>query len=263
MAETSEIAVPSSRRPASRAADRGEDIDPFQLASDGQVGGGKASVSLDAVKADLEVQAFIRNANRNLGAIGYTEHGFRHVGLVANIARNILKRMGFDRRPQELAAIAAYLHDIGNVVSRLDHARTGALLAHGILRRLGATPEDAAMVMGAIGSHEDEGHIGEPVHAVSAALILADKADVHRSRVRNPDPTTFDQHDRVNYAATSSRLRVDPDARSITLELEIDTAIAPVMHYFEIFLPRMLMSRRAAEALGYAFHITINDVSVL
>jgi len=180
---------------------------------------------------------------------------------VANIARNILKRMGFDRRHQELAAISGYLHDIGNVVSRLDHARTGALLAHGILSRLGATPEDAAIVMGAIGSHEDEGHLGDPVHAVSAALILADKADVHRSRVRNTDPTTFDQHDRVNFAATSSRLRVDPDAKSITLE--IDTSIAPVMQYFEIFLPRKLMSRRAAEALGYAFHITINDVSVL
>ena len=263
MAEASEIAVPSSRRPASRITGRDEDGDPFQVSSDGQVGGSKASVTLDAVKADPEVQAFIRNANRNLGVIGYTEHGFRHVGLVANIARNILKRMGFDRRQQELAAIAAYLHDIGNVVSRLDHARTGALLAHGILRRLGATPEDAAIVMGAIGSHEDEGHIGEPVHAVSAALILADKADVHRSRVRNPEPTSFDQHDRVNFAATSSRLRVDPDAKFITLELEIDTSIAPVMHYFEIFLPRMLMSRRAAEALGYAFHITINDVSVL
>ena len=263
MAEAPEIAIPVSRRPASRAAQRDDDADPFQVASDGQTSGGKASVSLDAVKADPEVQAFIRNANRNLGAIGYTEHGFRHVGLVANIARNILKRMGFDRRQQELAAIAAYLHDIGNVVSRLDHARTGALLANGILQRLGATPEDAAIVMGAIGSHEDEGHIGEPVHAVSAALILADKADVHRSRVRNPDPTTFDQHDRVNFAATSSRLRVDSDDKSVTLELEIDTAIAPVMHYFEIFLPRMLMSRRAAEALGYAFHITINDVSVL
>jgi hypothetical protein len=162
-----------------------------------------------------------------------------------------------------LAAISGYLHDIGNVVSRLDHARTGALLAHSILSRLGATHEDTAIVMGAIGSHEDEGHLGDPVHAVSAALILADKADVHRSRVRNPDPTTFDQHDRVNFAATSSRLRVDAEDKSITLELEIDTAIAPVMHYFEIFLPRMLMSRRAAEALGYAFHITINDVSVL
>jgi uncharacterized protein len=262
MAEAPEIAIPRRRRTASRPGD-GDAADPFRAASDGQTSGGKASVGLDTVKADAEAQSFIRNANRNLGAIGYTEHGFRHVGLVANIARIILKRMGFDRRQQELAAIAGYLHDIGNVVSRFDHARTGALLAHGILSRLGATPEDAAIVMGAIGSHEDEGHIGEPVHAVSAALILADKADVHRSRVRNNDPTTFDQHDRVNFAATSSRLRVDPEEKSVTLELEIDTSIAPVMHYFEIFLPRMLMSRRAAEALGYAFHITINDVSVL
>jgi metal-dependent HD superfamily phosphatase/phosphodiesterase len=262
MAEAPQISVPRRRPSASRAIEREGNVDPFQVASDGQTSA-KASVTLETVKADPEVQAFIRNANRNLGVIGYTEHGFRHVGLVANIARNILKRMGFDRRQQELAAISAYLHDIGNVVSRLDHARTGALLAHGILQRLGATPEDTAIVMGAIGSHEDEGHIGEPVHAVSAALILADKADVHRSRVRNTDQTTFDQHDRVNYAATSSRLQVDPDARSITLELEIDTSIAPVMHYFEIFLPRMLMSRRAAEALGYAFHITINNVSVL
>ena len=262
MAEAPEIAIPSGRRMVRRPVES-DDIDPFRASTDGQTGGGKASISLDAVKSDPEVQAFIRNANRNLGAIGYTEHGFRHVGLVANIARNILKRMGFDRRQQELAAIAGYLHDIGNVISRLDHPRTGALLAHGILRKLDATPEDAAIVMGAIGSHEDEGHIGEPVHAVSAALILADKADVHRSRVRNPDPTTFDQHDRVNFAATSSRLLVDPEGKSVTLELEIDTSIAPVMHYFEIFLPRMLMSRRAAEALGYAFHITINGVSVL
>ena len=263
MAEASEIAVPREPRPVGRVVVRDEETDPFQAPPDGRDTTAKSSVTLDAVKADPEVQAFIRNANRNLGVIGYTEHGFRHVGLVANIARNILKRMGFDRRQQELAAISGYLHDIGNVVSRLDHARTSALLAHGILGRLGANPEDTAIVMGAIGSHEDEGHLGDPVHAVSAGLILADKADVHRSRVRNPDPTTFDQHDRVNFAATSSRLRVDSDEKSITLELEIDTSIAPVMHYFEIFLPRMLMSRRAAEALGYAFHITINDVSVL
>lgn len=243
-------------------ANTDDDADPFAVDS-GQGVPDTASVTLADVKADQEVQALIRNANRNLGAIGYTEHGFRHVGLVANIARNVLKRMGFDARQQELAAISGYLHDIGNVVSRHDHARTSALLAHGILTRLGANPEDTAVVMGAIGSHEDEGHLGAPVHAVSAALILADKADVHRTRVRNPDPTFFDQHDRVNYAATSSKLWVDPEAKTVTLELEIDTAIAPVMHYFEIFLPRMLMARRAAEALGYAFRITINGVSVL
>jgi metal-dependent HD superfamily phosphatase/phosphodiesterase len=262
MQQTSEVAVPTSTRPVA-GAQPPVDGDPFRPWPDGVNDRSRASVSLSAIKADPEVQALIRNANRNLGAIGYTEHGFRHVGLVANIARNILKRTGFDPRQQELAAISGFLHDIGNVVSRHDHARTGALLAHEILTRLGADPEDTAIVMGAIGSHEDEGHMGDPVHAVSAALILADKSDVHRSRVRNPEQTAFDQHDRVNYAATSSRLYVDPEQKSITLVLQIDTAIAPVMHYFEIFLPRMLMSRRAAEALGYMFHITINGVEVL
>lgn len=263
MPQPSESAVIERTSPPARSVRRNDDnVDPFAIPSDGDEST-SASVTLAQVKADPEVQALIRNANRNLGAIGYTEHGFRHVGLVANIARNVLKRIGFDARTQELAAISGYLHDVGNVVSRHDHARTSAMLAHSILSRLGASPEDVAIVMGAIGSHEDEGQMGEPVHAVSAALILADKADVHRSRVRNPEPTSFDQHDRVNYAATSSKLLVDPDARTITLQLEIDTSIAPVMHYFEIFLPRMLMSRRAAEALGYDFKITINDVSVL
>lgn len=222
------------------------------------------SLTLEVVRADPEVQAYIRQANKNLGVLGFTEHGFRHVGLVANIARNVLRMLEYDARQQELAAIAGYLHDIGNVVSRHGHAATGAMLAYAILNRLGMAPEDVAIVLGAIGSHgDDNGRLGEPVHPVSAALILADKSDVHRSRVRNPDPSTFDQHDRVNYAATSSFLRVAPEAKTITLELTIDTAIAPVMHYFEIFLPRMLMSRHAAEVLGCAFHITMNEVVVL
>jgi metal-dependent HD superfamily phosphatase/phosphodiesterase len=260
MTDTSRSEIPEQSKPPVRS--QGDS----RVASAFVPGNGASepvSISLEQVKADPEVQALVLHADRNLGAIGYTEHGHRHVGLVANIARNILKKMGFDRRQQELAAISGYLHDIGNVVSRIDHARTGALLAHRILTRMGASPEDTAIVMGAIGSHEDEGHLGEPVHAVSAALILADKSDVHRSRVRNTDLTTFDQHDRVNYAATSSFLRVDPEAKSVTLELQIDTEMAPVMHYFEIFLPRMLMSRRAAEALGYTFHIKINGGSVL
>ncbi|MEA2594026.1 MAG: uncharacterized protein QOF01_495 [Thermomicrobiales bacterium] len=222
------------------------------------------SLMLDVVRADAEVQAYIRQANKNLGVLGFTEHGFRHVGLVANISRNVLRLLGYDPRQQELAAIAGYLHDIGNVISRHGHASTGALLAYPILNRLGMAPEDVAIVLGAIGSHgDDSGRLGEPVHPVSAALILADKSDVHRSRVRNTDPTTFDQHDRVNYAATSSFLRVAPEAKTITLELTIDTEMAPVMQYFEIFLPRMLMSRHAAELLGCAFHITINEVVVL
>jgi uncharacterized protein len=222
------------------------------------------SLTLDVVRDDAEVQAYIRQANKNLGVLGFTEHGFRHVGLVSNIARNVLRLLGYDARQQELAAVAGYLHDIGNVISRHGHATTGALLARPILDRLGMSPEDAAIVLGAIGSHgDDHGRLGEPVHPPSAALILADKSDVHRSRVRNPDPANFDQHDRVNYAATSSFLRVASEARTITLELAIDTSIAPVMHYFEIFLPRMLMSRRAAEHLGCEFHITMNEVVLL
>lgn len=222
------------------------------------------SLSLEAIRDDSEVQAFIRQANKNLGVLGFTEHGFRHVGLVANIARNVLRLLEYDERQQELAAVAGYLHDIGNVISRHGHASTGAVLAHPILNRLGMPPDDVAVVLGAIGSHgDDHGRLGEPVHPVSAALILADKSDVHRSRVRNNDPTTFDQHDRVNYAATSSFLRVDAAAKTITLELTIDTVMAPVMEYFEIFLPRMLMSRHAATLLGCVFHISINDVVVL
>jgi hypothetical protein len=224
----------------------------------------QASVSLDAVRNDPEVQTFITHANKNLGVLGFTEHGFRHVGLVANIARNVLRLLGYDARLQELAAIAGYLHDIGNVVSRHNHANTSAVMSHQILNRLGMTHEEIAIVMGAIGAHGDDGgRLGEPVHPASAALILADKSDVHRSRVRNTDQATFDQHDRVNYAATSSFLRVDEAQKTITLQLTIDTAIAPVMNYFEIFLPRMLMSRRAAEHLGCEFHITINEVVVL
>lgn len=223
-----------------------------------------ASLHLDAIRNDDEVRALILQANKNLGVLGFTEHGFRHVGLVANIARNVLRLLGYDARQQELAAIAGYLHDIGNVISRHSHALTSATLAYPILTRLGMAPEDTAIVLGAIGSHgDDNGRLGEPVHPPSAALILADKSDVHRSRVRNPDPATFDQHDRVNFAATSSFLRVDAAAQTITLELQIDTTIAPVMHYFEIFLPRMLMCRRAAEHLGCAFHITMNDVVLL
>lgn len=237
---------------------------PINGAGEQQVPRASASISFDQVRADPEVQAFILQANKSLGTLGYTEHGFRHVGLVSNIARNVLRILSFDGRHQELAAIAGYLHDIGNIVSRHGHATTGALLAYPILTRLGMSPEDKAIILGAMGSHgDDHGRPGEAVNPVAAALILADKSDVHRSRVRNPDPTAFDQHDRVNYASTSSFLRVDADEKTITLQLSIDTTIAPVMNYFEIFLPRMLMCRHAAEHLGCAFHIVINEVVVL
>jgi len=224
----------------------------------------RSSLSFDVVKNDPEVQAMITAANRNLGVLGFTEHGFRHVGLVANIARNIMHRLGYDARHQELAEIAGYMHDIGNVVSRHGHATTGAILSHSILHRLGMAPEDIIVVMSGVGAHgDDHGRLGEPVHPVSAALILADKSDVHRSRVRNTDPAAFDDHDRVNYATTSSFLRVNGDSSTLTLELEIDTGMASVMEYFELFLPRMQMCRRAAELLDRTFRITINQVSVL
>jgi len=223
-----------------------------------------AGPTLDVIKEDAEVQAYIRQTSKNLAAAGYTEHGFRHVGLVANISRNVLRLLGYSARDQELAAIAGYLHDIGNVVHRQGHSISGALLAKPILERNGMNWDEIAMIMGAIGVHDsDVGGIAQPNSPISAALILADKTDVHRSRVRNPDPQSFDQHDRVNYAATASFLRVNSDEKTITLELAIDVTIAPVMNYFEIFLPRMLNCKRAAEFLECTFHITMNDITLL
>lgn len=225
-------------------------------------GGGSAAVpALDDVKRDAEVEAFLTKANEYTGIIGYTEHGPRHANLCANIASNVLRRLGFDERTVRLGAIAAYLHDIGNLVSRANHEHTGAILADGILGRLGMLAEERAIVMGAIGNHEER-H-GEAISPVGAAVILADKSDVHRTRVRNPDRSTFDIHDRVNYAVEHSFLRVDEKSKTVTLELTIDTAISQVMEYFEIFLDRMLMCRRAAEFLGCGFKLQINGVKLL
>lgn len=217
--------------------------------------------TLEDVKRDPEVEAFIQKANEYLGAIGYTEHGGRHATLTSNIAANVLRRLGHDDRTVQLAAIAAYLHDIGNLVSRQNHEHTGALLADRILQCLGMPADERAVVMGAIGNHE-EAH-GEPISAVGAAVILADKSDVHRTRVRNPDPQTFDIHDRVNHAVQHSFLRVDERSKTVTLELTIDTAISQVMEYFEIFLGRMVMCRRAAAFLGCDFKLVINGSKLL
>lgn len=223
-----------------------------------------STVTFAQIEQDDEIRAMIEAADHNLGVLGYTEHGFRHVGLVSKIARGVMFRLGYDAHQQELAAIAGFTHDIGNVVSRHGHASTGAVIAHQILTARGMAPADVIVVMSAIGSHgDDHGKLGEPVNPVSAALILADKSDVHRSRVRNNDPADFDDHDQMNYATTSSFLRVNPDAKTITLELEIDTELASVMKYFELFLPRMQMCRRAANLLQQQFRITINNVAVL
>jgi metal-dependent HD superfamily phosphatase/phosphodiesterase len=218
-------------------------------------------LTLDDVKRDREAEAYIAKADEYTGAIGYTEHGFRHANLVASIAANVLRRLGRQERTIHLAAISGYLHDIGNLVGRVNHEHTGALLASRILNRLGMEPVDQAVVMGAVGNHEEL--TGDPVSEACAALIISDKSDVHRTRVRNPDPTTFDTHDRVNFAVEHSFLRVDEHAHTITLELTIDTKISHVMEYFEIFLPRMVMCRRAAKLLGCEFKLQINGTKLL
>ncbi len=218
-------------------------------------------VVLDELKRDREVVAYVAKADEYTGAIGYTEHGLRHANLVASIAANVLRHLGREEREVQLAAIAGYLHDIGNLVGRVNHEHTGALLAGRILSRLGMDPLEMAVVMGAIGNHEEQ--TGDPVSQVGAALIIGDKSDVHRTRVRNPEPTSFDIHDRVNYAVEHSFLRVDERARTITLELTINTAISQVMEYFEIFLPRMVMCRRAATLLGCQFKLQINGTKLL
>lgn len=218
-------------------------------------------ITFDSIKKDHEVHTFILRAQEHTGAMGFTEHGLRHAGLVAHIAHNILSRLGFPERQAELAAIAGYLHDIGNMISRHNHGETGALLAYQILTRLGMPAEETSLVMGAIGNHEEE--YGQSVNALSAAIILADKSDVHRTRVRNTEVVTYDIHDRVNFAAQKSFVRVDPELKTITLELTIDTTISPVMDYFEIFLSRMVMCRRAADFLGCKFKLSMNDVRLL
>ncbi len=217
--------------------------------------------TLEEVRRDPEVEAFITKANDYTGVLGFTEHGVRHATLTSNIAANVLRRLGVEERTVQLAAIAAYLHDMGNLVSRANHEHTGAILADRILLRLGMPADERAVVMGAIGNHEER-H-GEAISAAGAAVILADKSDVHRTRVRNPDPTTFDIHDRVNYAVEHSFLRVDEKSRTVTLELTIDTAMSQVMEYFEIFLDRMLMCRRAATFLGCDFKLQINGAKLL
>lgn len=219
-------------------------------------------VTLDDVKARRDVLALVRRADENLDAIGYTEHGSRHANLVANIAQNILVHLHADERSVQLAAIAGYLHDIGNVVNRNVHGETGAVLALQILLNLGMDVEEATIVAAAIGNHEEQ--TGDPVSAVSAAVIIADKSDVHRSRVRNQNPRDYDIHDRVNHAAVHSFVRVDAERKAIALELKIDEVEgAGVIDYFEIFLERMLASRRAAKFLGCRFELVINGNRML
>jgi metal-dependent HD superfamily phosphatase/phosphodiesterase len=250
-----------SAEPADRLTPSPKEAKSVRPAPEAQVVAPISSITLADVQSHEGVQTFIALADRYLGEIGYTEHGFRHAGLVARIAYNVLGRLGYDERMMELGAIAGYLHDMGNFVSRTLHSQTGAAITYDILRDLGMTYAETGVVLAAIGNHEEE--FGNPVNPVSAALVVADKSDVHRTRVRVKDHGLFDIHDRVNHAVESSFLRVDSDARTLTLELTIDTSLADVMEYFEIFLSRMVMCRRAAEYLDCRFKIDINGNQLL
>ncbi|MER3413801.1 MAG: phosphohydrolase [Armatimonadota bacterium] len=213
-------------------------------------------VTLKGVKANPAVQTLITGANDVLNAMGYTEHGHRHAQIVSSITRYILEKVGAPERETELATIAAYLHDIGNVINRINHPMVGAALAFEILKDMGMPYEEIAVILAAIGNHEELQ--GTPVSRASAALIIADKSDVHFSRVQNPVYESFDIHDRVNYAVQKSRVEMSPDSDDITLILQIDSTAATVMEYFEIFLSRMMMCRQSANVLGYRFKLEIN-----
>ncbi len=212
-------------------------------------------VTLKDVKANPEVRDLITGANDLLNTMGYTEHGHRHAGVVSSITRYILSHVGANAREQELGAISGYLHDIGNVVNRLSHPMIGAAMSYQILHEMGMDASEIAPILGAIGNHE-EGE-GLPVSRISAALIIADKSDVHYSRVQNPILESFDIHDRVNYAVQKSRVEMSSESQNIQLTLEINDS-ATVMEYFEIFLTRMVMCRRSAELLGYSFKLSVN-----
>ena len=214
-------------------------------------------ITFEDVRKSKAIRAYIKRADESLVALGYTEHSFAHVARVADTARYILSKLNYPERDCELAQIAAWLHDIGNLVNRVDHAQSGAVMAFRILDNMGAEADDIATVVTAIGNH-DEG-TAVAVNHIAAALILGDKTDVRRSRVRNKDKMNFDIHDRVNYSVRKSEVCIDEACTIVTLKLSIDTRYCSVMDYFEIFLGRMLLCRKAAEKLGLKFQLIINE----
>lgn len=218
-------------------------------------------ITIEDIKNSSQIRTYIQKADETMCALGYTEHSFAHVTRVSETARQILLTLGYSPREAELAQIAGYIHDIGNVINRVDHAQSGAVMAFRILDNMGADPEDIATIITAIGNH-DEG-TGMPVNAVAAALILADKSDVRRSRVRNPDMASFDIHDRVNYSVKKSVLKINEEHTLIKLKLSVDTKYGSVMDYFEIFMGRMLLCRKAAEKLGLQFKLMINEQQLI
>ena len=218
-------------------------------------------VTYQDVRQDHAVTTYIRRADETLGALGFTEHSFAHVTAVGEKAARILTVLGHEERTAELARIAGYLHDIGNLVNRVDHSQSGAVMAFRLLDNLGFDPEEISVIVSAIGNH-DEG-TGVPVSPVAAALILADKSDVRRNRVRNQDESGFDIHDRVNYSVTKSELKINEAHSLIKLKLSVDTRYGSVMDYFEIFMQRMLLCRKAAEKLGLQFKLMINEQQLI
>ena len=218
---------------------------------------GGMDMTYEEVRRDEAVKVYIAQADASLSALGFTEHSFAHVTRVAQIAGDILATLNYPERTVEIARIAGYLHDIGNVVNRVDHSQSGAVMAFRILDRMNFPPEEIAAIVTAIGNH-DEG-TGVPVNAVAAALILGDKSDVRRSRVRSKEDIVTDIHDRVNYSVTNSQLTVDTQSGCAVLNLRVDTQVSSVMEYFEIFMKRMLLCRKAAERLGLTFRLVINE----
>lgn len=218
-------------------------------------------LTFEEVKNNRAIRTYIQRADESLTALGYTEHSFAHVTQVAETAGYILETLGYPARTLELAKIAGYLHDIGNLVNRIDHSQSGAVMAFRILDNLDCDPEEIATIVTAIGNH-DEG-TGLPVNAVAAALILADKSDVRRSRVRNTDMASFDIHDRVNYSVKKSQLKINEEHTLIKLKLFVDTKYGSVMDYFEIFMQRMILCRKAAEKLGLQFKLMINEQQLI
>ena len=218
-------------------------------------------LTYDEVTQSEAIRTYITRADQSLAALGYTEHSFAHVMHVAETAKYILETLDFPPRTVELARIAGYMHDIGNIVNRIDHAQSGAVMAFRLLDRMGMDPVEIAMVISAIGNHDES--TAAAVNPIAAALILADKTDVRRSRVRNQDFASFDIHDRVNYAVEESKIYFNEDHSAIILDLKIDTSISAVMDYFEIFLGRMMLSRKAAEFLNISFELVINGQRLL
>ena len=218
-------------------------------------------MTYEEIKNNEAINTYIRCADESLTALGYTEHSFAHVTVVAETAGYILETLGYDAHVVELGKIAGYMHDLGNLVNRIDHSQSGAVMAFRILDKLQMPPKDIATIVTAIGNH-DEG-TGVPVNPIAAALILADKSDVRRSRVRNSDISSFDIHDRVNYSVKKAQLKINEEKTLIKLKMSIDTRYGSVMDYFEIFLNRMIMCRKAAEKLGLQFRLIINEQQLI